>query len=466
VTDGPFPLLGMILGGLLKGKYVCVQMVSVKRGFLADPVQPCFVFRLAVPRNNSRFVRGRVPGAVELREETMSAARQKRVEKAQMRVLFTVPFFAPGVAKLPVEFRDDVPTACTNGERIVFGTKFFDSLKDQEIVTVLCHEVAHCMYGHCWRMPSGADPETWNIAVDHHVNTMLKDFSALVKAKNLADPFPFPDPQDAYCADPQYRDITEELTYHKLARQKPPGGGGKGKPGAGKPAPGSMPSFGQVEPVKGQSAAKAKQLQNDWTATLLQSAQMASGRGELPDSMARLVDHLVNPQVPWPEVLRSWLREQCADDWNWLEPAMAFEGSGFILPDLKSEKMGPVVFATDTSGSITPELLAQFQSEKQSCLDEMRPSKLVDIYCDAKIQKVVEYSSGDAIGRDGPGGGGTSFVPVFEYVGKMPVAPKCVVYLTDLCGDFPPDPGIPTIWVTWEKGGKAPFGEVVYAVGN
>lgn len=408
----------------------------------------------------------------------MSAqSRMKRIEKAQMRVLFTTPFFAPGVAKLPVEFDETVETACTNGERIKFGTAFCDKLTDAELVTVLCHEVWHCLAGHLWRAPSGADWDTWNQATDHETNTMLKEFSAGVMAKNLADPFPFPQPAEAYCADPQFTGMAAEVIYQRLASQKLPGGsgGGTGKDKGGKVAPrgnsapnskakaGSMPSFGQIEQPKPGAAGATKQLANDWQATLIQSAKLASGQGTLPGSLGRLIEGIVSPKINWVDVLRSWLREQCADDWDFLTASMEFEGCGFILPSLKSEKMGPVVFATDTSGSINNELLATFRAEKQSCLDEMRPSKLVDIYCDASIQAIDEYSHGDTIGSKAPGGGGTSFVPVWQHIENMAEKPKCVVYLTDLMGDFGADPGVPIIWVTWEKNGKAPFGEVVYA---
>src|SRR6516165_10496118 len=137
----------------------------------------------------------------------------KRIEKAQLKVLFTVPFFGPGLMRLPVELDENVPTAFTNGVRIKFGTKFLDSLTDPRVVTVLCHEVRHCMLGHPWRAPMGVDWEQWNIATDHAVNLMLKEFSESVKAQNLADPFPFPDAADAYCADPQYSGLAEEIIY-------------------------------------------------------------------------------------------------------------------------------------------------------------------------------------------------------------------------------------------------------------
>jgi predicted metal-dependent peptidase len=224
-----------------------------------------------------------------------------------------------------------------------------------------------------------------------------------------------------------------------------------------------MPRFGDFErPKDGNDPSRSKALRNDWEGTLLQACQLAKGRGELPGAMARLVDGFVNPKVPWSQVLRSWLREQCSDDWNWLAPAMEYEGCGFILPSLKSERMGSVVFCTDTSGSIGAELLKQFQSEKQACLDEMRPSKLVDIYCDARIQKVVEYSSGDVIAGDCPGCGGTVAQPVWDYAAKMHPVPKCIVYLTDMDIHFGKDPGVPVLWVNFGGGDKqAPFGEVV-----
>lgn len=410
-------------------------------------------------------------------------SREKRLEAAQLRVLFQVPFFAVGVMRLPVTFDSSVPTACTDGLGIRWNPQWFDKLKDPELVTVLAHEVCHCMLGHLWRAPSGCDWDGWNQATDHAVNLMLSEFGTLVTNRGLANPFPFPPPTESYCANPAFKGMSEEQIYGILSSQSRQGGGsksgsgqssGRGKqsgPGSkgnanggnGSPGKHSMPAFGQMQqpdPTVPQSS--QKKLANDWDGALIQACQMARGRGELPGGMERFVNELVNPQVPWTEVLRSWLREQCSDDWNFLEPDMCMESSGFILPSLKSEKMGPVVFATDTSGSIDKHMLTQFQTEKQNCLDDMKPSKVVDIYCDSKIQVVREFGPGESITNDCPGGGGTSFAPVWDYIAKMPIQPKCVVYLTDLDGNFGNDPGVPVIWVTWEKVGKAPFGQVIY----
>jgi predicted metal-dependent peptidase len=222
-----------------------------------------------------------------------------------------------------------------------------------------------------------------------------------------------------------------------------------------------MPSFGQfAKPIDPESA-ESKKARSDWEGKLINSIAACKGRGELPGGLAKLVEELVNPKVPWQDILRSWLREQAADDWDWLTPAMEYDDSGFILPSLKSERVGTVVFATDTSGS-TMGSWAAFQAEKQACLDDLRPSCLLDIYCDSAIQDTRSYTPGERIRLDVPGGGGTDFRPVFKAADKLTPLPKCLVYLTDLDGTFPDEPPpYPVIWVVVGESREVPFGEVV-----
>jgi predicted metal-dependent peptidase len=437
----------------------------------------------------------------------VKTVRQKRLDGAQIYVVQKVPFFAAGVAKLPVEWDDTgrVPTACTDGKRIIWGGKFFDELPDAVLPTVLCHEVCHCLLGHIWRAPSGADLGVWNQAIDHATNLMLKEFSASETAKSKVDPFPFPEPCDAYCANPAFKGMAEEQIYQKLASQKPPGGskqpqgassvakpgqsggkGGKAAPGSngahsmpslggqsggkgGKAAPGSngahsMPSLGDVEPANnaGSAQAEAKKLRAGWEGTLRQSARMAAGRGNLPGNLERLITEMVSPKVRWQDVLRNWLREQINDDWDFLQPAMEYSDSGFMLPSLQSDTVGTVVFASDWSGSTFGDLVKNFHAEKQGCLDEMRPRKLIDIGFDARVVKVSEYVPGDSIDPTVGGGGGTSFVPIWEHLGKLDKPAKCVVVLTDGDGEVGIDPGVPIIWCIYgNQKLTMPFGETI-----
>jgi hypothetical protein len=68
---------------------------------------------------------------------------------------------------------------------------------------------------------------------------------------------------------------------------------------------------------------------------------------------------------------------------------------------------------------------------------------------------------------DGPleltpvGGGGTSHVCGFAWLKKDGRSPACVVALTDLDTEFPPDPGVPILWAVTGEWTEAPFGRVV-----
>ncbi len=414
------------------------------------------------------------------------STRQQRLEQAQIRVLLKVPFFAAGVARLPVVWDDSIPTACTDGREIRWSPDFFDRLTDHQIVTVLCHEVCHPLLGHLWRF-QGCEHDLANQAADHAVNLMLKEFSGIEVGKAKADPFPFPEPAEAYCADPRYSGWNEERIYADLAnRPKMPQGNsggsktaggssngqgkaGKGQGNASKSMPGasSMPSFGQF---KAPSVGKAgqpdpKKLKTEWENTLIQSVAACKGQGNLPGMLDKLLSGLLKPAVPWPELLRQWLRTQAADDWDWMRPDLALsDSSGFLMPSLNSEAMGPVVFGSDWSGSTQGDLVEKFHVEKQSCLDEMRPAKLVDIGFDTRVVWEREYLPGESIEKRVAGGGGTSFIDFFRRVGELSPAPRAVVVLTDLDGEFPSEvPSFGVLWVTWEKDGKAPFGEVIFA---
>jgi predicted metal-dependent peptidase len=400
--------------------------------------------------------------------------RNKRIDRAQLTVMFKVPFFAPAIAKLPVIWDDSVDTACTEGTTIWWNRAWFDGLKDEVVVTVLCHEAMHCLLGHLWRIPDKNEMEGWNEATDHSINTSLREFADLETGKHRADPFPMPDGD--ICCDKRYVGRAEEAIFAEIMRNRPPQGSqgnqsGKSGPGSGKSGPSkagggnpppSRKKFGEMRAPAGTPDQKKKQA-TEWQATLMQSVAAAKQQGELPGCMERYVGELLHPSVPWFEKMAQWLREKAEDDWSWLKPNPYFDESGFMLPSLDSERFGTAVFATDTSGSINQEVLTHFQSVKQACLDEMKPSRLVDIYCDSTIQAVNEYVPGEEISRKAPGGGGTRFEPVFEKVNDLPEPPKLLVYLTDLQGSFPTEePPFPVLWIVYgNKGAKAPFGEVV-----
>jgi predicted metal-dependent peptidase len=59
------------------------------------------------------------------------------------------------------------------------------------------------------------------------------------------------------------------------------------------------------------------------------------------------------------------------------------------------------------------------------------------------------------------GGGGTSFVPIFEWIRAQHLRPDLLVYFTDAEGEFPEvEPDFPVLWLVKGKG-KVPWGQRV-----
>ena len=87
------------------------------------------------------------------------------------------------------------------------------------------------------------------------------------------------------------------------------------------------------------------------------------------------------------------------------------------------------------------------------------------VWSDARVHRTNEVHDVQDIAllraEPVPGGGGTDFRPVFDWVVKEGIEPDCVVYLTDLMGTFPAhQPEYPVIWGTIFDG-SFPWGEKV-----
>ena len=107
-----------------------------------------------------------------------------------------------------------------------------------------------------------------------------------------------------------------------------------------------------------------------------------------------------------------------------------------------------------------------FMAEMAGILDDCEPEKLYICWCDAAIGRVDEAEdTGDLMilrAKGAPGGGGTSFIPVFDWIKEMNIQPAALVYLTDGMGSFPnTEPSYPVIWGNIYPNAKYPFGDVV-----
>jgi predicted metal-dependent peptidase len=177
--------------------------------------------------------------------------------------------------------------------------------------------------------------------------------------------------------------------------------------------------------------------------------------------MVRELERLNATTLDWRAEMADFVRTVVGTRNDWSRSARRHAMAPVIYPRRRTDNLGLVVFARDTSGSIDDRLCAEFSALVTSALCETGCSGLV-LDCDADIQAEYRLEPGDECPAKAKGGGGTDFRPVFERARQLTQDETVsgIVYLTDLDGLFPSEPDIPTLWVA-TRGGEAPFGRTV-----
>ena len=385
-----------------------------------------------------------------------------KLQKARAGLVFDNPFFGSLALRLKLKEDPTCETGWTDGVTLGYNPEWIDGLTLDQTKGFQAHEVMHNALLHHTREGS-RNHEKWNKAADYAINPILLDAGFQLPKGHLFNP--------------QYKGIDAEAIYAMIPDS--PGGGGSGGrgglrgPGSGDgKGKGSDPGgCGEVRKAPGKDGGKptpadiAQQEQEQKIATA-QAAQVAKKAGKLPGGLERWVDEILNPKLDWREILRRFVDQAAKNDYSWMPPNRRYVHMGLYLPSLKSNELGKILVAVDTSGSISQDNLKEFASELSGIIEEFDDVEATVIYCDTRVAGVETFKKEDLpIVLHAAGGGGTDFRPPFEYAEENGIDPKCMIYLTDLeCSRYPDEPHYPTLWV-YDGGGDPsrtpPFGEVL-----
>ena len=365
----------------------------------------------------------------------------RRIQQARTALVLEQPFF--GVLALRLRMVEDpsCETAYTDGVRIGYSPDFVGTLTQQELVGLLVHEVLHVANGHVWRR-DGRDGHRWNVACDYAINDIIQKSGFTLPQGGLLDA--------------QYAGKSAEWVYARLPEQ-PPQGGKDGKEKGGPARPGAGADDVRDAPT---DAAEQGATEADWQQAVQQAANAAKAVGKLPSALDRFAKAAAQSRVDWRSILHRFVQQIAADDYSWTRPNRRYLPQGLYLPSLRSETLGPIAIAIDTSGSVDQTTINAFAAEVNAVVSETRPTRVYVLYADAKVHRIDTFEAGEAIELKPVGGGGTDFRDVFVKIEEFDEPVACVVYLTDGYGQFPESAEVPALWALTSNV-QPPFGESV-----
>lgn len=416
---------------------------------------------------------------------------ENKLVSARTRLILDKPFLGALVLRLPM--MEGAPSWCnttfSDGKTFYYNAEYINSLDIDQTQFALSHEALHCALSHFYRRGHRIK-KRWDLACDYAVNPMLindglkptPDAAYLKQYRGMTAEEIYPCLDDEEDEQEQDRDTDENEdlenkhqsdagsddsekepeqddrsdSEREPEQDDPSEGAGNNR--HGKASSGSN-GAAEPEPMSGQ---QQEDLNTQWQQRLAAAAQTAHQRGQLGVEMARMVDFLLQPKLPWRLLLQRYMSMTARDDYSYSRPSSR-RGNPAVYPRLRSSETS-IVVVIDTSGSISGEEIGEFISEIDAIKSYVR-ARITLLTCDSELNHGCPwyFDPWDEFSRDIEihGGGGTSFSPPFEWIENQDRAPDLLVYFTDARGKFPPaEPMYPVLWLV--KGqATVPFGQRV-----
>jgi predicted metal-dependent peptidase len=327
-------------------------------------------------------------------------AVETKLAAARTRLILEKPFLGALVLRLPLQSAkpDWCPTTATDARCFYYNPDYIAALSLDQTQFMLAHEALHCALSHFARRQHRVK-HRWDLACDYAINPLLIDDglkpppNALVmpmyKGMTAEEIYPLLDDNDesesldkhVYDNDASSRGTDSGMREDDLDRRPPPEKPQQSEQG--------QEADARAEPDQSQGAAQPPPLTPDeqetlsvqWQQRMAGAAQQAMQHGKLGGELARMIDHLLQPQLPWRMLLARYMTATARDDYTYMRPSRR-EGD-FILPTLRSHQLDLIV-AVDTSGSIKDAEMEEFIAEVNALKGQVR-ARVTFLPCDAQL---------------------------------------------------------------------------------
>lgn len=393
--------------------------------------------------------------------------------RARVQVMKKNPFFAYLSMKLNFS-EGNLPPGCGAGVNLkgdfVYDKGFIDSLTNDQTIGVMLHEVSHLSLLHLLRR-NNRDPLLWNLAADTVVNCFLlengyelpegtiqpnraNNYTVTLLGVNITD-----------CNKKFAEEIYDELEKNvKKVKVKTPWGSQGSSDGDGissgdsdeeqEEQPKSKPrknnkffdengrfdshieGDGEGNQLDPQTKAE---LEQKWLSAVEEAFVSAKMKGDIPAGIERLIGKLHESKINWRVLLQRYIKNLIPFNYSWDKPHKRSFSVGCYLPYVEKE-MVDVVIGVDLSGSIGQEEMVDFISEQLAMAKAFKGRirfRLLTHDVDVQNDYVIKPYEADKIKTlKLKGGGGTSHVPIFNYIKEKVKNCDLAIFLTDGFSDI------------------------------
>ena len=385
---------------------------------------------------------------------------------ARVGLLLRASFFGNLATRLRLVNADEwCSTAATDGRNFYYNSRFIKMLRPKELEFLFGHEVLHVVYDHFGRRLE-RDHQLWNVANDFAVNGDLVKHS--IGEKITTVPCLYDHKYDGMSSEQIYDDLyenAEQITLDKyIDRLLDEHLDGESE---GEGCEGGNPGEGNSKRPKPMSAEERQKLRDEIKEAVLSAAQ-ASGAGNLPAGVKRIIQELTEPKMNWRELLRMQLESTIKSDFTWMRASRKGWHIDAILPGMKNDELIDIAVAIDASGSIDGSMLKDFLSEIQGIMDSFGSFKIHVFTFDTEVYNPVSYDSDNLdtmCDYEIDGGGGTEFNCIFDYLKKETIEPKRLIVFTDgyPYGSWGDENYADTVWIIHgTKDVVPPWGQYAY----
>lgn len=185
-----------------------------------------------------------------------------------------------------------------------------------------------------------------------------------------------------------------------------------------------------VMKVKGDMAFIGDMLKNVVIETMSQS------RGKYPSGLISMIEAIMAPPViTWQQVLAKLLNSIPAGKKPTVFRRNRLHPERLDLKGKLPDKELDIVFAIDTSGSVTNQEISEIANEIFA-ITKLMKTKITVLECDTIVGKVYEANCPEEVQLDVSGRGGTSFTPVFEWIKENKNNDTILIYASDGYGEY------------------------------